>query len=79
MGAGAVPSSDVTSLMRADDGRGDQEDHRPDLGLLGRSVTVLVTVLLVGAVAVAVLADPLVWVLAVVLVWMLLLWTQLVR
>jgi Flp pilus assembly protein TadB len=65
--------------MRADDGRGEREDDRPDLGPLGRSVTVLVVVLLVAAVAVAVLVDPLVWVLAAVLVGVLVLWTRLVR
>ncbi|MCD2191857.1 hypothetical protein LQ327_00435 [Actinomycetospora endophytica] len=65
--------------MPTDDRRGDHEDPRPDLGVFGRSVTVLIVVLLVAAAAVAVLVDPLGWVLAVVLAGMLLLWTRLVR
>ena len=78
MGSGAVRSTDVPPRMRADDGRGDQEDPRLDLGLFGRFVTALVIVLLVAAVVVAVFVSPLVWVLAAVLVGMLLLWTRLV-
>jgi Flp pilus assembly protein TadB len=61
------------------DPRRDHGDDRPDLGLFGRSVTVLIVVLLVAAVAVAVLVDPLVWVLAAVMVGVLVLWTRLVR
>jgi hypothetical protein len=76
--AAGTASGDVTPQMPAD-GRSDDEDHRPDLGPFGRSVTVLIVVLLVGAVAVAVLVDPLVWVLAAVMAGVLVLWTRLVR
>lgn len=77
MGLG-VPPDEATSPVRPDDGP-DRDDDRLDLGALGRSVTVLIVVLLVAAVAIALLVDPLAWFLAVVLVGVLLLWTRLVR
>lgn len=57
----------------------DHDDHRLDFGLFGRYVTVLLVALAVAAVAVAVLVDPLVWALAVVIVGALVLWSELVR
>jgi Flp pilus assembly protein TadB len=77
--ADALRSSDAMARNRSDDGRDHREDDRLDLGRFGWAVTVLVVVLLVAAVAVALLVDPLVWGLAVVMVGVLVLWTRLVR
>lgn len=79
MGAGTASSGEVTPAMPAENDRRGREDDRHDLGPFGRSVTVLIVLLLVTAVAVAVLVDPLVWVLAAVTAGALVLWTRLVR
>lgn len=79
MGARAASTGDMTPRVPEDDGGSGHEDHRPDLGLFGRVVTVLIVVLLIAAAGVALFVDPVTWVLVAVMVGALVLWSRLVR
>ena len=68
-------TNDRTPPTTGTDDRRAQQDDRPDFGLFGRAVSVLIVGLLVAAVVVAVLIDPLVWVLAALLLGTLVLWS----